>query len=82
MVNNDPLTQREFDIWRESDTEFKQRLETHLIAQETLNRDSEARLRVIEHDHDRMMTKSGWIATIISGFTGTIVHFFLKRLGY
>lgn len=77
-----PLTQREFDVWREGDNAFKARLEQHLIAQQQVNTDTEARLKVLEDQHERANTRTGYIAAIVAGFAGTIVHTIFHKLGW
>lgn len=42
------LTQREFDSWRQGDTEFKQQMREHIEIQSALNLATERRMTLIE----------------------------------
>lgn len=48
-----PLTQREFDAWREGDAEFKRRVLDHIEKQHDRNIEVESRLTAVEGGEQR-----------------------------
>ncbi len=70
------LTQREFDSWRQGDTEFKQQMREYIETQSALNLSTERRLTLIEAarisvEAARVMTASAEVMSADSGLSKT-----------
>ncbi len=70
---HEPLTQREFDTWRESDRAFKEQVLSHMEYQETTNRDTARRVTSLEiKDSERSVFRVGFISSVISAIVGGV----------
>lgn len=78
----EPLTQREFDLWREADNQFKVRLEAFIDKQVEINEDAKVRLKALEVANDRSVMRTGLVATVVSGIGGTVIHTLFKKMGW
>lgn len=68
-----PLSQREFDTWRESDTAFKEQMLAHITQQTATNFDVERRVSTLQAYQDRSNTRTGVISTLVSSVVAAIV---------
>jgi hypothetical protein len=68
------LTQREFDTWREGDTDFKQQMLAHMASQTEINREFERRVTTVETKQEEcaqsVTRRSAWISGIVAALLG------------
>lgn len=67
------LSQREFDTWRESDAEFKNRVLGHIETQTVDNLRTENRLSTLESDKEHSLRQHGWVNNMVAAVIGAIV---------
>lgn len=61
-----PLTQREFDTWRESDRDFKANMLAHIKDQQNLNLIMDRRVGTLELNRDNDKSQSAKWTTVIA----------------
>jgi hypothetical protein len=71
-----PLSQREFDLWREADNDFKQQVLTHVQGQIALNLQSEGRMKAIEIRQDSSERRATLVATGFSTVMAALAALF------
>jgi hypothetical protein len=71
-----PLSQREFDTWREADNTFKGEMRDFIAAQVHLNLGSENRLTKVEEKQASSERKVIAITTVVSAAVGALMGFF------
>lgn len=76
---NEPLTQREFDTWRETDSLFKQQMLAHISNQTETNFGVERRVSMLEAHKDKSNTRVSVISSLVSAVVGGIVGAFTGR---
>lgn len=68
------LSQREFDTWRESDTQWKSVVLEHVAEQGKVNREIASKVSALETNQLRAGTLASWViavvAAVVSGLTG------------
>lgn len=74
-----PLTQREFDLWREADSVFKSEMRTFIGAQVGLNLAAEHRFTAVEERQASGERKVIAITTIVSSVIGAVGGWFGGR---
>lgn len=79
MAENTPLSQHEFDLWREGDTTFKTAILKHIETQVELNRESEGRLVALETNQLRAGTLASWISAVIAAIVGSLAGAFWSK---
>jgi hypothetical protein len=75
----DPLSQREFDTWRESDEAFKREMRDHILVQTTTNLAVEGRVTSLETHREHAIIGIGIFSSIISTIVGSIAGFIFGR---
>lgn len=73
------LTQREFDTWRESDTQFKATILQHIEDQGALNLKSEGRITALETNLGRIGTFAGWVSALVAALVGGLAGAFWSK---
>ena len=71
-----PLSQREFDTWRESDTTFKEDIRQFMQLQTDINLNMEGRMSSVEGNYEqleqRAITRIGLISSFIAAVIGSV----------
>lgn len=74
---SEPLTQREFELWREGDAEFKQQLLAHVQEQVKLNISVAQRLSTVEAKQEEcensVSRRTTWISSLVAAAVGGVV---------
>lgn len=74
------LTQREFDTWREGDSEFKQQLVAHMAQQTRLNLLVEGRITAVEIQvrecSEGATRRTVWLSSLVSAIAGAVAGHF------
>jgi hypothetical protein len=78
-VANEPLSQREFDLWREADEEFKRAVLKHVEAQVALNLASEQRLTKLETHREHAIISLGIFTSLVAAIVGGMAGLFFGR---
>lgn len=77
-----PLSQREFDTWREGDETFKSEIRQFISRQTVINLDVEGRLTGVLHEHGhrerQTVIRAGFLSSIIGAIVGALTGFFAK----
>lgn len=68
-----PLTQREFDLWRESDEAFKRRLEEHITTQAVINLDTAVRVKALEVNQENAGRLSAKLSTVVAAAVSALI---------
>lgn len=68
-----PLTQREFDLWRESDEAFKRRLEEHMTTQAVINLDTAVRVKALEVNQENAGRLSAKLSTVVAAAVSALI---------
>ena len=68
-----PLTQREFDLWREGDDTFKHVMRGFINTQTALNLSVQGRLSTVEAEQEECKEFTNRRATWISGVVAAII---------
>lgn len=76
-----PLSQREFDLWRESDREFKQRMEEHMAAQATVNLDIKLRVNSLEVNQENAGKLSAKLSSVVAAGVAAVITGVFHLLG-
>ena len=76
----EPLSQREFDTWRETDTAFKEQMLAHITQQTAVNFDVERRVTTLQTHQDRSNTRVSIISTLVSSVVAAVVGAFAGGL--
>ena len=78
-----PLSQREFDSWRQDDDVFKQRIEGFLTAQTEINLDNSAAISTLrakqEECQEHVARRTTWVSALVSAIVGGIVGLFAGK---
>jgi hypothetical protein len=74
------LSQREFDLWREGDNEFKGEMRAFIAAQIKLNLGSEKRLTKLEEKSDSGERRAAIITGLVSSIVGAVGGFFGSKM--
>ena len=71
-----PLSQREFDTWREEDTAFKVEMRSFMAIQNDVNLDVERRVTSVETNYQRLeqraITRTGIVSSIVAAVIGAL----------
>ena len=80
-----PLSQREFDTWREDDRAFKDDMRAFMESQTRLNLDYEGRLSTVEAKQDdcesTINRRSGMIAGLVAAVIGGFGTWLAAKFG-
>ena len=71
-----PLTQREFDTWRQEDHAFKSELRGFMTTQTTINLDVEGRVSTVEAKQEdceeTTNRRATWVSAVVSAVIGAL----------
>jgi len=73
---NDPLSQREFDLWREADEDFKRQMLEHVKGQGVVNLAMEKRVTTLETHREHAIISLGIFTSFVSAIVGGMAGFF------